>query len=94
MIQIEWIISNYYKKIRNNLLELLINEDYEILTDSISFYNLLMLMNHNNHPTRVLLEICNKENVYVFDGKSNYVLEDKTKKDKKFDRYIFRKITI
>lgn len=93
MIQIEWIISDYYKKVRHNLLELLINEDYEISTDSISFYNLLMLMNHNNHPTRVLLEICNRENVYVFDGESNYVLEDKTKKDKNFDIYLGKSLS-
>lgn len=41
-----------------------------------------MLMSHNNYLTRLLFEICNKENVYVFDGKSNYILKDKTEKIK------------
>ena len=56
--------------------------------EKISFYDLLVLLKEQIIPEKLLLKMCNKEKIYIFDGESSYVLEDESVADNIFEYYL------
>ena len=56
--------------------------------EKISFYDLLVLLKEQIIPKKLLLKIGNKEETYIFDGESSYVLEDESVADNIFEYYL------
>lgn len=54
----------------------------------ISFYDLLTLIKDKKHPNKIILEMCNKKETYIFDGEANYVLENEKSKNEVFEYYL------
>lgn len=54
----------------------------------ISFYDLLALIKDKKHPNKIILEMCNKEETYIFDGEANYILEDDKAQNDTFEYYL------
>ena len=54
----------------------------------ISFYDLLTLIKDKKHPNKIILEMCDKKETYIFDGEANYVLENEKSKNEVFEYYL------
>lgn len=54
----------------------------------ISFYDLLTLIKDKKHPNKIILEMCNKKETYIFNGEANYVLENEKCKNEVFEYYL------
>ena len=54
----------------------------------ISFYDLLTLIKDKKHPNKIILEMCDKKETYIFDGEANYVLENEKSKNVVFEYYL------
>ena len=72
-------ISNNDTKTLNNIVK---------KNSKISFYDLLTLIKDKKHPNKIILEMCNKKETYIFDGEANYVLENEKSKNEVFEYYL------